>query len=40
MPFHRDEAEGIFFFKHINFEILMIYRERKREKKRGGKREG
>lgn len=30
----------VFFFKHIKFEILMIYRERKRERERKSVSEG
>lgn len=39
-PFCREKAKGCrFFFKHIKFEILMIYRERKRERESGRERE-
>lgn len=42
MPFYREKAKGRLFFlcKHIKFEILMIYRERKRERERKSASEG
>lgn len=41
MPFCREKAKGCrFFFKHIKFEILMIYRERKSERENERGREG
>lgn len=40
MPLLQGESKGVsFFFKHIKFEILMIYRERKRERESGRERE-
>lgn len=39
MPLLQGESKWVSFFTHIKFEILMIYRERKRERKRVGVRE-
>lgn len=33
-PSAGGKQRGVLFFKHIKLEILMIYRERKRERKR------
>lgn len=34
------KQRGVIFFEHIKFEIFMIYRERKRGKKKEGEKEG